>query len=52
MDADYKTKTTKSRLNAILSIYDLGKIYSKNYQWYINNEEWTGSNEFEINVNK
>lgn len=47
-DAGYRTKTTKSRLNAILSSYDLGKIYSKKYQWYLNNEEWTGSKEFEI----
>ena len=48
LDAGYRTKTTKSRLNAILSSYDLGKIYSKKYQWYLNNEEWTGSKEFEI----
>ena len=48
-DAGYRTKTTKSRLNAILSLYDLGKIYSKNCQWYFNDEEWTGSKEFEIN---
>lgn len=48
-DAEYRTKTTKSRLNTILSLYDLGKIYSKNYQWYLNDEKWTGSKEFEIN---
>ena len=47
-DAGYQTKTTKSRLNAILSLYDLGKIYSKDYQWYLNDEEWTGSKEFEM----
>ena len=49
LDAGYRTKTTKSRLNAILSLYDLGKISSKNYQWYFNDEEWTGSKEFDIN---
>ena len=49
LDAGYRTKTTKSRHNAILSLYDLGKIYSKNRKWYLNDEEWTGSKEFEIN---
>ena len=48
-DCDYQTKTTKSRLNAILSLYNLPTIYQKNKQWYIENEEWTGSKTFKIN---
>jgi hypothetical protein len=51
-DAGYQTKTTKSRLNTILSYYDLGIIYQKNYQWYLKtdngDEEWTGSKVFDI----
>lgn len=54
-DCGYKTTTTKSRLNAILSIYDLGKIYSKNYKWYLKTndeeEEWTGSKTFKLKNN-
>ena len=49
-DAGYRTKTTKSRLNAILSLYDLGKIYSKSRKWYLKTddeeEEWKGSKTF------
>ncbi len=48
-DARFQTKTTKSRLNAILSHFDLPNIYSKKFQWYIGNEEWYGSKFFEIN---
>lgn len=55
-DCRYQTTTTKNRLNALLSMYDLGKIYiyiySKNYQWYLKTddkeEEWAGSKTFEI----
>jgi hypothetical protein len=52
LDIGWRTTTTKSRLNAILSHYDLGKLYSKNYTWYLKtndeDEEWTGSKTFEI----
>lgn len=47
-DCGYQTKTTKSRLNAILSYFDLPTIYAKKYQWYIGDEEWTGDKTFEI----
>lgn len=47
-DKGYQTKTTKSRLNAILSHYNLPTIYSKNYQWFIGDEEWNGTKTFEI----
>lgn len=54
-DFGYQTKTTKSRLNAILSHFNLPTIYQKNKQWYlqgglptIENEEWTGHRIFNI----
>ena len=34
----YRTKTTKSRLNAILSHFGVERIYQKDFVWYINNE--------------
>ena len=34
----YETKTTKSRLNAILSYFGKGRIYQQDFVWYINNE--------------
>ena len=48
-DATYQTKTTKSRLNCILSYYNLLTIYSKKFQWYIGDEKWLGTKTFEIN---
>jgi len=46
--AGYKTVTTKSRLNAILSRYKLGHIYQKNFKWYFidhndNIKPWLGT---------
>ena len=37
-DAGYQTKTTKSRLNALLSAFGMeGEyIFQKNFQWFIN----------------
>ena len=35
-DGGYKTATTKSRLNAILSEHGTGeRIYQKNFQWFV-----------------
>jgi hypothetical protein len=34
----YRTKTTKSRLNAILSHFGVERIYQQDFVWYINNE--------------
>ena len=48
-DKGYQTKTTKSRLNCILSHYNLPTIYAKKFQWYIGDEEWLGTKTFEIN---
>lgn len=52
LDAGYRTKTTKSRLNSILSHYKLPTIYSKKLQWYIGDEEWNGNKTFEIKNNE
>jgi len=37
-DAGYQTKTTKSRLNALLSAFgcDGEYIFQKNFQWFLN----------------
>lgn len=48
-DARFQTKTTKSRLNTILSYFGLPTIYTKKFQWYIGDKEWYGSKFFEIN---
>jgi hypothetical protein len=35
-DGGYKSKTTKSRLNAILAVHGNGdKVYQKNFNWYV-----------------
>jgi len=34
----YETRTTKSRLNAILSHFGKERIYQQDFVWYINNE--------------
>ena len=44
----YSTNTTKSRLNAIFSYFDLGGFYQKNYVIYWNN----GSTSSEVDINK
>lgn len=47
-DCSYQTKTTKSRLNAILNHFELPTIFSKNFQWYIGTEVWNGSTSYLI----
>ena len=44
----YSTNTTKSRLNAIFSYFNLGGFYQKNYVIYWNN----GSTKIEVDTNK
>ena len=44
----YSTNTTKSRLNAIFSYFNLGGLYQKNYVVYWNN----GSTKIEVDINK
>lgn len=47
-DCGFQTKTTKSRLNAILSHFNLPTISTKNFQWYIGDEKWKGNKTFDI----
>jgi hypothetical protein len=37
-DGGYQSKTTKSRLNAILSAFGMDgeKVFAKNFQWFVN----------------
>lgn len=45
-DCNYQTKTTKSRLNCILSHFNLPTISAKKFEWYIGSDEWKGSKTF------
>ena len=45
----YSTKTTKSRLNAIFSYFNLGGLYQKNYVVYWVNK---GSTKIEVDTSK
>jgi hypothetical protein len=43
-DATWRSKTTKSRLNAILyTLKPDTRISQKDYTWYINDKVWQGS---------
>jgi len=45
----YSTVTTKSRINAMLSYFNTGaKVHQKNFEWYINDEEFTYARTFPI----
>jgi hypothetical protein len=43
-DAGWQTTTTKSRINALLSVFNpnAGRVYSKNFDWYIGDSAWDG----------
>ena len=47
-DAEFQTKTTKSRLNCLLNHYHLPTICQKNSQWYIGDLRWDGPKMFQI----
>ena len=36
----WKSNVTKERLNGILGAFNLGRIYQKDFFWYLNNEEF------------
>jgi len=38
-DGGWQTVTTKERLNGFPNVH----IYQKNFQWFLNGEEWDGS---------
>ncbi len=42
-DAGYQTKTTKSRLNAILDHFYLPRISQRDFVWYLDNEVFEGT---------
>jgi hypothetical protein len=51
-DAGYQTKTTKSRLNAILNHFNLPTISAKKFEWYIGTEIWNGSTSYQLKSTK
>ncbi|AUR83418.1 hypothetical protein NVP1139A_56 [Vibrio phage 1.139.A._10N.261.48.C6] len=58
MDAGYQTVTTKRYLNAVLSMFDKGYIFQKDWEWYItsplsdNPEIWAGRASFNIHYRR
>lgn len=44
-DAGWRTVTTKSRINALLGVFNpgAGRVYSEKFDWKLNGEDWTGS---------
>lgn len=40
----WESNTTKERLNGVISLSGLnvGKVYQKNWQWYLDGKEWDG----------
>jgi hypothetical protein len=43
-DAGWQTVTTKSRINALLSVFSpaAGRLYSKAFEWYFGDSDWSG----------
>tara|TARA_R110002126_G_scaffold19941_1_gene74485 strand:+ start:600 stop:914 length:315 start_codon:yes stop_codon:yes gene_type:complete len=41
----WETTTTKERLNGVIELagLNIGKIYQKNWQWYLDGKEWNGN---------
>lgn len=50
--AGWQTTTTKERLNGLLDQIGVGRIYQKNFNWYLNNKPWNGCWEFVFINNK
>jgi hypothetical protein len=40
----WESNTTKERLNGVIALCGLnvGRIYQKNWQWYLDGKEWNG----------
>lgn len=48
-DCGWQSNTTKSRLNALLSSFNIPyRIYAKKYSWYIGEDKWLGSTVVEV----
>jgi hypothetical protein len=43
-DAGWQTTTTKSRINALLSVFSpaAGRVYAKAFDWYFGESDWSG----------
>jgi hypothetical protein len=43
-DAGWQTTTTKSRINALLSVFNpaAGRVHSKAFEWYFGDTNWSG----------
>jgi hypothetical protein len=43
-DAGWQTTTTKSRINALLSVFNpaAGRLYARAFDWYFGNSAWEG----------
>ena len=43
-DAGWQTVTTKSRINAILSVFNpaAGRVFAKSFDWYLGDSAWGG----------
>lgn len=43
-DAGWQTTTTKSRINALLSVFNpsAGRLYAKSFDWYFGDSAWEG----------
>ena len=41
----WETNTTKERLNGVIELsgVNIGGIYQKNWQWYLDDKEWNGN---------
>lgn len=41
----WRTVTTKERLNGVISLsgLNIGRIYQKDWTWYLNDKEWDGN---------
>lgn len=44
-DCGWQTVTTKSRINALLGVFNpgAGRVYSEKFEWKFNGDDWTGS---------
>jgi len=50
-DAGWRTTTTKERLNGLLEMLSLGRIYQQDFTWFIGNgEAWDGTRDFPLHV--
>lgn len=38
----WQSKTTKERLNGLLSALNMGRITQRNWEWYLNGKHWDG----------